>query len=290
MAARQITAAVAELQTSIQRYDPQLTESEYLTRKVLVDPVLKILGWEIPTPGRTEVEYQYADKRADYALFIRGVTRPVCFIEAKRKGANLRLEHLDYRARLNEQRYYADHLILTDGDTWKVYDTYPGRIDENLRTEIRIAGQNPVTCADRLIELSQLLQALESSSAPDALAWAPIGSITTAPKAIKPRAIHFPDGEQKQTPSLYKLVEHTAHWLWANGALTQAHTPIPVNPCSTNYFIRADANGNSGQWQHIGTSGLFVRTDLGQDSPSLVQELLRHCGQSTEGIYIQGPA
>lgn len=155
--------------------------------------------------------------------------------------------------------------------------------------EIRIAGQNPVTCADSLIELRLLLQASESSSTPDALGWAPIESIIITPREMKPRAIRFPDGEQKRTPSLYNLVEHTAHWLWRKGALTQAQAPVPVKPGGTDYFIRADANGNSGPWQPIGTSGLFVRTNLGQVSVRHVEELLRHCGQSAEGIYIQAP-
>ena len=92
MDARQIASAVAKLQDSIQRYDTQLAKPEYLTRKVLVDPVLKILGWEIPTPHLSEVEYHYAGKRVDYALFIKDTSRPVCFIEAKRKDMDLGLD------------------------------------------------------------------------------------------------------------------------------------------------------------------------------------------------------
>lgn len=86
-----IESTVKRLQDDIRRYERQLAKSEYLTRKVLVDQVLQILGWEIPTPRLAEVEYQYVGNRVDYALFIKNVSRPVCFVEAKRKGKHLGL-------------------------------------------------------------------------------------------------------------------------------------------------------------------------------------------------------
>ena len=292
--ATDMQSTVTQIQNDMQRYERQLGESEYLTRKVLVDPVLELLGWKVPNPRLVEVEHQYTSRRADYALLREGYPRPVCFVEAKKKGGELRLDANkgELRTRLDEQRYYADYLILTDGNAWKVYDSTPKPIDENLRMEIQIERQDPATCTGRLQELSQLLRTLGSGKTSGSLGWAPICSISGTPKGM-PRAIRFPDSEQKQTLSLDSLVEHTANWLHRQGKLRNGEEiPKPAGSRSKTPLVAAEPRGsaNPSQWKPIGSSGMYAYVYKGNDHAVAIRytkTLLSACTVDHESVYLQ---
>ena len=54
------------------------------TRKQLIDPMLKALGWDLSDPKQVRVEYMTNNgKRADYAFFRTGKERPIVIVEAK---------------------------------------------------------------------------------------------------------------------------------------------------------------------------------------------------------------
>ena len=58
--------------------------SEFRTRILLIDPVLRLLGWDVENPDLVELEYQPAEsnrRSADYVL--KNNKKNVAIVEAK---------------------------------------------------------------------------------------------------------------------------------------------------------------------------------------------------------------
>ena len=62
-----------------------LGNSEVRTKYVLIDPLLRVLGWNTDNPAQVQLEFETgkSTKRADYALFIPQFKKPVGLVEAK---------------------------------------------------------------------------------------------------------------------------------------------------------------------------------------------------------------
>lgn len=100
-------------------YEQTLKNNEAATRAVLIDPVLRALGWDVANPYKVEVEKteRYGKDRisADYAL--KSNSEVAIVIEAKKLGENLEQFHrqlIDYAFCFRIGR-----LFLTDGIRWE---------------------------------------------------------------------------------------------------------------------------------------------------------------------------
>jgi len=94
--------------------------NEASTRRILIDPILEALGWDVCDPDEVELEHATVDGRSvDYALKLN--RRPVLLVEAK--PVNDTLE--DVKAVTQVVGYAANAgivwCILTNGVKWRVY-------------------------------------------------------------------------------------------------------------------------------------------------------------------------
>lgn len=114
-------------ESAIQYYDA-LSTNESSTRAVLIDPILRTLGWDTGNPFMVDVEKPIDKGRVDYAL--NGVDQEIrIIVEAKKLGTDL-FEKDIYLTIIN----YAfssgvPDLFLTDGLKWLHYnenDIKPG--------------------------------------------------------------------------------------------------------------------------------------------------------------------
>jgi len=111
---------------------------EYPTRTILIDPLLKVLGWDVRDPEEVELEYPTIDgKSVDYAPKINH--KPVLFIEAKPLNDPL----VDVKAITQVVGYAAnagvEWCVLTNGITYKVYrSTEKAEAPEKLLFETSI--------------------------------------------------------------------------------------------------------------------------------------------------------
>lgn len=83
---------IEKLRERITIHGDQLRKSEALTRNVLVDPLLRTLGWDTENPALVIPEFKVTkvnggDGFADYALL--GDGRPAIVIETKKLGDSL---------------------------------------------------------------------------------------------------------------------------------------------------------------------------------------------------------
>lgn len=114
-----------------------LQSNEAATRAVLIDPVLRSLGWNTSNPTMVEVEKTFLQARVDYALYdINGDVKVI--IEAKKLGANL-----NNQSTLLSLVNYAftsgvKDIFLTDGLVWHHFKGFePGKLAPSEILDLR---------------------------------------------------------------------------------------------------------------------------------------------------------
>ena len=116
-----------------------LSKHETRTRQVLIDPLLRELGWDVSDPTAVQLEYRVGQQWADYALMSDG--HPVAVIEAKRLGRDLEddeiMQVLNYA-----NRDAIDYMIVTDGDKWEMYEVFKrATLEERLLMRFQLSQQ-----------------------------------------------------------------------------------------------------------------------------------------------------
>ena len=124
-----ITDVLGQVKDSADIYDETLRTNESATRAVLIDPVLRMLGWDTGNPFMVEVEKPIDKGRVDYALFSFNQEIEI-IIEAKKLGADLN----DKDTFLSLVKYAfssgVKDIFLTDGLIWHHFtDFEPGKQD-----------------------------------------------------------------------------------------------------------------------------------------------------------------
>lgn len=127
-----------ELRLKIAGHRPYLSGNETVTRVLLVDPVLEMLGWDVRNADLVALEYRTAEEtteRADYLLKTHGTT--VAVVEAKKLGTSITSRE---KRQVKEYADYADvsWCALTDGARWMVYDLNEGRNPETMQPKVEL--------------------------------------------------------------------------------------------------------------------------------------------------------
>ena len=115
---RSLIELIERLREKMQAFRNELKRSEALTRYVLVDPMLKELGWDLDDPMKVRPEFVTETGKPDYALIWEG--SPRIMIEVKPLESDLekaRSKGFEYCWQ-NKVPYY----VITDGRIWKAYN------------------------------------------------------------------------------------------------------------------------------------------------------------------------
>ena len=140
MALDDLRDAIQKLQDMVEPHRRYLSENETRTRQVLIDPLLRELGWDVSNPDMVQLEYKVGQQRADYALISNG--QRVALIEAKRLGSDLQedeiMQVLNYANRAG-----IGYMIITNGDRWEMYEVFqPAALEERLLMELELSQQS----------------------------------------------------------------------------------------------------------------------------------------------------
>ena len=84
---KQLEKTVRELKERAGAYRDYIEGHETRTRVLLIDPLLRALGWDPEAPEEVQLEYKLTAGQPDYALLKGG--KPVAVIEAKKLGTRL---------------------------------------------------------------------------------------------------------------------------------------------------------------------------------------------------------
>lgn len=112
------------------------------TKRVFVNPLLEILGWDIQDLDEVKNQYRHRsqDNPVDYALFM--LRTPCLFVEAKPLNASL-----DDRKWTSQTIGYAatagvEWCVLTNGDEYRLYNAHaPVDADEKLFRKVRLSDE-----------------------------------------------------------------------------------------------------------------------------------------------------
>jgi len=107
------------------------TSSEPNTKKKIIEPLLKILGWDASS-GEVRLEYPIVmasgTSEADYALMLEN--KPVVFVEAKAYDTVLTAKHARQAISYGKVED-VQWAVLTNGKTLKVFDTKQGKTEKD---------------------------------------------------------------------------------------------------------------------------------------------------------------
>lgn len=147
-----LVSAIRTARSAIDKHRADLSKNEIRTRNILIDPVLRALGWDVSVWEDVEVEHGAGKKRVDYAL-LGTDGKPLVLIEAKKLDEELnskRTQMLTYCTELGVR-----HGVLTDGNCWDVYDLWQGQrtMDERRVVQVIISSRSPAIAAWMLLRL-----------------------------------------------------------------------------------------------------------------------------------------
>ena len=135
----------------ISEHRSKIKKNEIRTRTVLIDPVLRSLGWDVSKLEDVEVEFGVTKKRVDYAL-LGDNGAPLVLVEAKALDISLdthRSQMLTYCTEIG-----VPYAVLTDGNCWDIYDAWQKKpLEERRIVQVIISSREPAIAARMLLRL-----------------------------------------------------------------------------------------------------------------------------------------
>ena len=205
---------------------------------MLVDPLLRELGWNVEDPDSVELEFKGKELRPDYALMSN--RSAVAFVEAKRLGANLDEDATDQLMMYALDRESAPQISVvayTNGDEWVLWRSSGHPKVVEIRLSIGDALETAYHMIDFLSRANFLKEAGRSAvrSAPAAGDWYPLDA--QMPSGTNPpTAIRFGDGTTQAVKFWNDAHVAVARHLLETGALTRAMVPVS-SPRGDRYLV-----------------------------------------------------
>jgi hypothetical protein len=119
---------------------------EQNTKNVLIEPVLRALGWDVEDleEVRREFKRKSGDNPVDYVLFL--LRTPRLFVEAKALGENVGDDRWAKQIMGYATVTGVEWVVLTDGNEWRIYNSHATvPVEEKLFRRLVIADDEPGT-------------------------------------------------------------------------------------------------------------------------------------------------
>ena len=315
MSLDKLNEQIRSIVETMDRYNDLLRTSEALTRYVLIDSLLRALGWNTEDPSLVFPEYTFSGGgKADYAL-LRDQS-PLVIIEAKKLNSDLvkgTTQAINYCVQ-DGIKYFA----VTDGNVWKVYETHRlAPIEEKLITSFRLRDSSVNACLKALVlwrqsvhleivnpgEIPIDLPMFASDSKPEQKSfpahepsvsstqnWISLQEFSSQDVKCKPTHIQFPDKTTVGITYWRDLILKPAQWLVDRNLLTSSNCPIHMNGTSTRRYLLSEKamHPSDTKFRNAKPVGpLFVEAHL--SSAGCVDNacvLIQHAGRSTSEFRV----
>ena len=262
---KSLLTLVEKLRERIDAHGDTLRQSEMQTRYVLIDPLLRELGWDTENPALVRPEFKVAGK-ADYALLRDGEC--IMMVEAKKLDEPLQDKALDQAIKYCT-REGTPYFSVTDGRRWEIYEPYRGgaipitekrivRFDLKdgsaaeacLKAlalwEIRVSGhvstgQAPVVEPPHNQPGSPEPPAPRPTPpSPPGPEWQLISELKPQKGDTSPREVQFPDGKVRSVTAWRWLIIEVTRWLVAGNYLKISDCPIRKAPNSKRCAVSTE--------------------------------------------------
>ncbi len=147
-----LVQTIETLKKRIRNHRDDIQNYESRTRVTLIDPILRVLGWDVSDPAIVQIEPKGPGGWADYALLGNNGRTVVIFVEAKRlsiKDSPI-TQTVGYAVSENiENNANVRYCASTNGDTWEVYDI----TSQKSVMKASIATEDAAKCALKFLSL-----------------------------------------------------------------------------------------------------------------------------------------
>ena len=154
MALDDLKETIETLRERIQTHRTYLEGNETRTRQVLIDPMLRALGWDVEDPHSVELEHKIEKKKKrtndklhwiDYTLM--GSEKSIALIEAKVIGTPLDEEATGQALNYANMKGIP-YMVVTDGDHWQMFKVFEEvQLEERIRMDFQLTREEPYACA-----------------------------------------------------------------------------------------------------------------------------------------------
>jgi predicted type IV restriction endonuclease len=163
-----LSEVLRQVNTAGQLYQATLAVNEAATRAVLIDPILRALGWDTANTHMVEVEKTLGQVRADYALYDSNAAVRI-IIEAKAFNSNLNQPTIIMSLVNYAFAFELQDVFLTDGIKWQHYTNFqPGGVLADKVLDL--ANDDPIECAAYLVQWLDAAKFWSEEQTIDALA------------------------------------------------------------------------------------------------------------------------
>jgi predicted type IV restriction endonuclease len=265
---------INRLRGLVEDYRVEFEKSEALTRYCLVDPFLKIWGWDVNDPSLVRPEFSTEAGRPDYALLIEG--KPLIYVGVKALGRQEKIEqYINYCITTG-----VPYFITTDGVKWEVYDTHlPKPLHEKKIAEWNILEDKPNEIIQKAFVIwrpnRELLRPLhplpvryigENLKEKTKLEGISIDKLKVKPgQEIPYKKIVFPDGREYKLESWRSLLLGIISWLIDTGKIRREDIPIATPKSRKRYILNTEPRHKDGasfkDFKKLGP--YYVETNIG---------------------------
>lgn len=236
---------IDHLRNLVSKYRGDFEKSEALTRYCLVDPFLRIWGWDPSDPSLVRPEFTTESGRPDYALLMDD--KPVIYVGVKALGRQEKVEqYINYCITTGVQ-----YFITTDGVKWEVYDTHiPKPLPEKKITEWDIVKDDPAEIVRRAFVIWRLNRQMLEAITPLAIGYSgldkarieaagtPLAKLKIKPGQKPPfTRLIFPDGSSYEIRNWRDIFVATASWLISSGKITRKDIPVKPDRSRKRYIV-----------------------------------------------------
>ncbi len=275
----------------MREHEGRLRKSEALTRYVLIDPILRALGWNTEDPDQVEPEFSTQTGRPDYALIWE--SKPLIMIEAKALGSNLQ------QARQTGFQYCWQNkvpfYVITDGDVWEAHDL--SKMGGEQIISIRLSQDNPGEATRQLLALWRPAMPKVQTAPQSIVLGTPLPvsappspqgiSLSEFRKKVKrdqkpPQCIFFPDGPYKDIDRWKDILIAVAEWV---APVVESRLPIHTGPRGRRNLFH---NSKAGMRNPQQAGSLWVETHF--SAPDCVRYacyLLEQADKSPDEVRVQ---
>ena len=271
---KQLEPIVRALRQRASEHRDYLQGHETRTRLMLVDPLLRELGWNPENPDEVQVEFKLEAGKPDYVLMRDG--KAVAVIEAKRLGNNLgsdvHLQVLQYTQ--SPECSQIGLVAFTNGDEW----IFCRRSNKWKSLRVKISAEQPFETAFHLVDC---LSASRFEPPPPRNFTQLKGSVvmtvqspaTTLPEADwtrKPALLRFEDGSERVVSTWSRVYLETCRYIVYDGLVKPEDYPVvlakghQVKRCAMN-TSEVHPNGNDFTAPREVSEGVWLENDLGSN-------------------------
>lgn len=320
-----LVATIGALKGRIEQHQALLRQSEALTRYVLIDPLLRELGWDTEDPHKVRPEAGGLGGIADYEL--RQGDSTVALLEAKKLGQGVTPDGIGQALNYCNQRGIA-YMIVSDGDKWEMYEVFrQARIEDRKLAPFSISADAAYQCALKALYLwqpnlgsgkrvesppEQTMAPMPAPQSPAVLAEPP--TPTPAPTPVSgppvspstdewtslvdlrpgtgknaPSTIRLPDREERQIKNWTHVLLEVAAWLSRTGRLTRDMCPLRLG--KIRYIVHTEARHSNGK-EFIALrqlpNGMFLEANYNaNNSAENARFLLTRCNQAPAEVLLK---